>query len=128
MLRRKTQDVDELSARDYFDLEPDLSVREYLESELTTREILDSLTTREILDELNDRLERRGSNDVAKAIIAGRHAKGWSQKELATQAKVQSSLIQQYEQGTASPDSKVLSILERVLRIKLRGSNIGQKL
>jgi len=49
-----------------------------------------------------------------------------TQKELATKVNLLPSVLQSYENGSAKPDQKVLSNLEKVLGIKLRGNDIGQ--
>ncbi|GLB35155.1 putative multiprotein bridging factor 1 [Lyophyllum shimeji] len=65
---------------------------------------------------------------VGRAIQDGRTALKLSQKDLAQKVNEKPSVIQDYESGKAIPNPQVLGKLERVLGIKLRGSDIGKKL
>ena len=65
---------------------------------------------------------------VGKAIQTARMEKGLSQKDAAQKINEKPSVLQDYESGKAIPNAQVLGKLERALGVKLRGSNIGQKL
>jgi putative transcription factor len=65
---------------------------------------------------------------VGRAIQDGRMELKLSQKDVAQKINEKPSVIQDYESGKAIPNPQVLSKLERVLGVKLRGSDIGKKL
>jgi putative transcription factor len=67
---------------------------------------------------------------VGQAIIARRNqiVPKMTQKDLANKVNTQASVIQAYENGSATPDQQLLAKLERVLGIKLRGGDIGTPL
>ncbi|KAJ1834119.1 multiprotein-bridging factor 1 [Coemansia sp. RSA 2703] len=65
---------------------------------------------------------------VSKAIQKARQEKGFSQKELAQKINEKDTVIRDYEAAKAVPNQQVLSRLERVLEVKLRGTNIGDPL
>ncbi|KAI0698504.1 MBF1-domain-containing protein [Cytidiella melzeri] len=65
---------------------------------------------------------------VGKAIQTARQEKELSQKDLAQKVNEKPSVIQDYESGRAIPNPQILGKLERTLGVKLRGTNIGEKL
>ncbi|KAI0818809.1 ylMBF1 [Irpex lacteus] len=65
---------------------------------------------------------------VGKAIQTARQEKELSQKDLAQKVNEKPSVISDYEGGRAIPSPQILGKLERTLGVKLRGSNIGEKL
>ncbi|KZT74215.1 MBF1-domain-containing protein [Daedalea quercina L-15889] len=65
---------------------------------------------------------------VGKAIQTARMEKQFSQKDLAQKVNEKPSVIQDYESSKAIPNPQILSKLERVLGVKLRGQDIGKKL
>lgn len=59
---------------------------------------------------------------------AARMEKSLSQKDVAQKINEKPSVLQDYESGKAIPSPQILAKLERVLGVKLRGSDIGKKL
>jgi putative transcription factor len=74
------------------------------------------------LENETDELQHKKVNtEVKKAIMQGRLAKKLTQAQLAQQINEKPQIIQEYESGKAIPDQKILSKLERILGVKLRG-------
>jgi len=65
---------------------------------------------------------------VGRAIQTARLDKNLSQKDVAQKVNEKPSVIQDYESGKAIPSPQILGKLERLLLVKLRGSEIGKKL
>ncbi|KAH9952210.1 ylMBF1 [Amylocystis lapponica] len=65
---------------------------------------------------------------VGKAMQTARMEKQLSQKDVAQKINEKPSVLQDYEAGKAIPNPQILAKLERVLGVKLRGSDIGKKL
>jgi putative transcription factor len=74
------------------------------------------------LENETDELQHKKVNtEVKKAIMQGRLAKKLTQAQLAQQINEKPQIIQEYESGKAIPDQKILSKMERILGVKLRG-------
>lgn len=65
--------------------------------------------------------------EVGKAIEQGRQKfePTMTQAALGKQIGETAATVAAYERGTATPDQTILSKMERVLNVKLRGANIG---
>jgi len=65
---------------------------------------------------------------VGRAIQNARNELELSQKDLAAKINEKPSVLQDYEAGRAIPNPQILSKMERTLKVKLRGADIGKKL
>ncbi|KAI9509967.1 ylMBF1 [Russula earlei] len=68
------------------------------------------------------------ASSVGRAMQTARMELKLSQKEVAQKINEKPSVLQDYESGKAVPNAQILAKLERVLGVKLRGTNIGKKL
>ena len=68
------------------------------------------------------------SLSVGRLIMQGRTDKGMTQKELATKVNEKPQVVNDYEAGRAIPNNQILSKIERVIGIKLRGNAKGEAL
>uniref|UniRef100_A0A8B9G843 HTH cro/C1-type domain-containing protein n=3 Tax=Telluraves TaxID=3073808 RepID=A0A8B9G843_9PSIT len=66
--------------------------------------------------------------EVGKVIQQGRQSKGMTQKDLATKINEKPQVIADYESGRAIPNNQVMGKIERAIRLKLRGKDIGKPL
>lgn len=58
----------------------------------------------------------------------GRATLSLSQKDLAQKINEKPSVLQDYESGRAVPNPQILGKMERILKVKLRGGDIGKPL
>ena len=81
------------------------------------------------LDEDHDTLKVKTVDfNIRANIQRGRQAKGWTQKDLATQIGERQTVVAEYENGKAVPNERVLNRMEKALGMYLRGKNAGQPL
>lgn len=81
------------------------------------------------LDDDNETLKvKTVSHSVKVNIQKGRQAKGWTQKDLATQIGERVTVVGEYESGKAVPNEQVLNRMEKALNVHLRGVKAGQPL
>lgn len=58
---------------------------------------------------------------VSKAIVAGRSAKKMNRKQLAAAIQENVKVVEEYENGKAKPNIKIINKFQRALGIKLTG-------
>lgn len=68
------------------------------------------------------------SPSVGKAMSQARIALQMTQKDLAAKTNEKPSVINDYEAGRAVPSPQILAKFERILKVKLRGVDIGKPL
>lgn len=94
----------------------------------TNKPNMPSVNTTKLAEETDVVKVNTVSLDVARAIQAARARLGLSQKDLATKINEKPQVVGDYEAGRALPNQGILGKMERVLGVKLRGSNIGSSL
>ena len=68
------------------------------------------------------------SRTVSQAIQQGRMGLKLKQKDLAQRLNVKPDVVVQYESGKSIPSNQLLQKMERILKVKLTGKNIGEPL
>ena len=75
------------------------------------------------LDEATDVVKIQTVNPkVSKAIVAGRTAKKMNRKQLASAIQENVKVVEEYENGKAKPNIKIINKFQRALGIKLTGA------
>ncbi|XP_031504171.1 multiprotein-bridging factor 1b [Nymphaea colorata] len=80
-----------------------------------------SLNTRKLDEETENLSHERVPFDLKKNIMQARMDKKLTQAQLAQLINEKPQVIQEYESGKAIPNQQIISKLERVLGVKLRG-------
>ena len=92
----------------------------------TNKHSQSTLNTAKLDRETEELHHDRVGLDVGRLIQQGRQAKGMNQKDLATKICEKQNVVNDYEAGKAIPNQQIMTKLERVLGIKLRGKDKGQ--
>ncbi|XP_023222349.1 endothelial differentiation-related factor 1 homolog isoform X1 [Centruroides sculpturatus] len=66
--------------------------------------------------------------EIGRLIQQGRQNKNLTQKDLATKINEKPQVINDYEAGRAVPNQQILTKIERIIGVKLRGREKGQAL
>ncbi|KAL6975934.1 Multiprotein-bridging factor 1b [Sarracenia purpurea var. burkii] len=80
-----------------------------------------SLNTRKLDDETENLAHDRVPFELKKNIMQARMDKKLTQAQVAQMINEKPQVIQEYESGKAIPNQQIISKLERVLGVKLRG-------
>uniref|UniRef100_A0A1D1Z2M5 Multiprotein-bridging factor 1a n=1 Tax=Anthurium amnicola TaxID=1678845 RepID=A0A1D1Z2M5_9ARAE len=80
-----------------------------------------SLNTRKLDEETEILTHEKVSMELKKNIMQARMDKKLTQSQLAQLINEKPQVIQEYESGKAIPNQQILTKLERVLSVKLRG-------
>ncbi|XP_042520879.1 multiprotein-bridging factor 1a-like [Macadamia integrifolia] len=80
-----------------------------------------SLNTRKLDDETENLAHERVPTELKKAIMQARMDKKLTQAQLSQMINEKPQVIQEYESGKAIPNQQIITKLERVLGVKLRG-------
>ncbi|KAJ7559933.1 hypothetical protein O6H91_04G107400 [Diphasiastrum complanatum] len=80
-----------------------------------------SLNTKKLDDETEVLAHEKVPTELRKNIMQARLDKKLTQAQLAQQINEKPQIIQEYESGKAIPNQQIITKLERVLGVKLRG-------
>ncbi|CAD5166277.1 multiprotein-bridging factor 1a [Musa acuminata AAA Group] len=80
-----------------------------------------SLNTRKLDEETENLTHERVSSELKKNIMQARLGKKLTQAQLGQLINEKPQVIQEYESGKALPNQQIITKLERVLGVKLRG-------
>ncbi|XP_020266582.1 multiprotein-bridging factor 1a-like, partial [Asparagus officinalis] len=80
-----------------------------------------SLNTRKLAEETENLTHERVPTELKKNIMQARMDKKFTQAKLAQLINEKPQVIQEYESGKAIPNQQIITKLERVLGVKLRG-------
>ncbi|KAK6154273.1 hypothetical protein DH2020_008521 [Rehmannia glutinosa] len=80
-----------------------------------------TLNTRKLDEDTENLAHEKVPTELKKAIMQARMDKKLTQAQLAQMINEKPQVIQEYESGKAIPNQQIISKLERVLGVKLRG-------
>ncbi|CAL1278714.1 unnamed protein product [Larinioides sclopetarius] len=94
----------------------------------TNKQHLTTLNTSKLDKETEQLHHETVGLDIGRLIQQGRQNKGLTQKDLATRINEKPQVINDYEAGRAVPNQQILTKVERVIGLRLRGKEKGQPL